>query len=77
MRITVEISESLLPTARKLADGCALSVEEYLSRIVVEQLPREWWHERTTGAPVSRERFLEVLRNAPDVPPMPKDDIES
>ena len=76
-KITLQIPDSLLATARKLADGCGLGVEEYLSRIMIKALQRDWWEERTAqGAHITRERFLEVLRKAPDAPPMPGDEIE-
>jgi len=76
-KITLDVPDSVLATAQRLADDCGLPLEEYLSRIIVKALENEWWEERTTqGAHVGRERFLEILRKAPDVPPMPGDEIE-
>ena len=77
-QITLQLPQPVLDSARKLAERQQLTVEEFLARMVAETVRSDdAWQERVRrGRQVTRERFLEILRKAPDVPPMPGDEIE-
>jgi len=68
----------VLDAARKLAAREHVTVEEFVSRMLAEtvRLDDAWEMRVRQGRQVSRERFLEILRKAPDVPPMPGDEID-
>ncbi len=75
----LDLPESVLDEARKLASKDNIPLDHYVALVVTRHVAAlqgiEYLKQRAKGA--SREKFLEVLRNAPDVPPMPGDEIES
>ena len=77
-RLTLELPESLIDDARRAAEQEHLPLDEFVARLLTENLRlRQAWEQQIwRGSRVSRERFLEILRKAPDVPPMPGDQIE-
>jgi hypothetical protein len=76
--LTLQFPEQLLEDAQILAQREHLSLEEYVLRILSEQIAGEanWRRLVERGRNVTKERFLEILRKAPDVPPQPGDEIE-
>ena len=77
-RLTLELPESLIDDAKKAAEQEHLPLDEFVARLLTEnlRLRQAWEQQIRRGSRVSRERFLEILRKAPDVPPMPGDQIE-
>jgi hypothetical protein len=67
-----------LADAQALAKQEQLSIEEYVLRMLSEQVAGEanWRRLIERGRAVSKERFLEILRKAPAVEPEPNDRIE-
>jgi hypothetical protein len=76
-RLTLDLPEPVLEALRRLAQREHLSAEQFLSRMVAEAVRLdEAWDERVRrGRQVTRERFLEILATAPDVPPIPGDEL--
>jgi hypothetical protein len=76
--LTLTIPDDVLANARRMAEQEHLSLEDFASRALAELVSSravmQAYVER--GKTVTRERFLEILRKAPDVPPMPGDEIE-
>jgi hypothetical protein len=77
--IQITLPEEVVSAARRQAEKDQQSLDEYLSRAIVEHLAavRRFEDLRERGKDASRERFLEALNKAPDVPPVPGDEIES
>jgi hypothetical protein len=77
-RLTLELPESLIDDAKRAAEQERLPLDEFVARLLTENLRlRQAWEQRVRrGSRVPRERFLEILGKAPDVPPMPGDEIE-
>lgn len=77
-QITLQLTDSVLSGARKLADQQKMTVEDFLAKMVAQTVrhDNEWDARVQRGSQVTRERFLEILRKAPDVPPLPGDEIE-
>lgn len=77
-RLTVQVPEPVLAGAKRLAERERLSVEEYVTRLLADlvRLDDEWERRIRRGGQVSRERFLEILRKAPDTEPEAPDRIE-
>ena len=77
--IQLSLPESVLDEARKLASKDNIPLDYYVALVLTRHIASlqgiEYLQQRAKGAP-SRERFLEILRNAPDVPPIPGDEIE-
>jgi hypothetical protein len=75
--LTLQFPEKLLADAQALAEREHISLEEYVLRILAEQVSGDATWQRLTdqGRQVSRERFLEILRKAPNVPPIPGDEL--
>ena len=76
--VQIEIPESVLEEARRLASKDAISLDAYVALVLSRHIGRmqgiEYLKERAKGAP-SRERFLEILAKFPDRPPMPGDEL--
>jgi hypothetical protein len=76
--IQLNLPESVLDEARKLATKDNIPLDYYVALIVTRHIAArqglEYLQQRAKGA--SRERFLEILAQAPDVPPIPGDEIE-
>jgi hypothetical protein len=77
-RLTLELPESLIDDAKKAAEQEHLPLDEFVARLLTENLRlRQTWEQRIRrGGRVSRERFLEILHKAPDVPPVSDDRID-
>lgn len=77
-RITLDLNEPLIHDARRLAEQEHVSLEQFLSRLVGDALQTHelWNHRIRRGQQVTRERFLEILAKAPEVPPVPGDEID-
>ena len=76
--LTLQMPDRLLADAQALAEREHVSVEQYILRLVAEKISDDatWQRFVDRGRNVSRERFLEILRKAPDVPPIPGDELE-
>ena len=76
--LTLQFPEQLLAETQALAEHEHLSVEQYVLRLLSEQVAGEanWRRLIEKGRLVTKERFLEILRKAPDVEPEPNDRIE-
>ncbi len=76
--IQLDLPESVLTEARKLASEDNIPLDYYVALVVTRHVAAlqglEYLKQRAKGA--SGEKFLEVLRNAPDAPPVPGDEIE-
>lgn len=76
--IQLELPERVLDEARKLASKENVPLDNYVARVLARHLASvqgiAYIEQRAKGA--SREKFLAALRKAPDVPPMPGDEIE-
>ena len=77
-QLTLQLPDPVIESAKRLADQKKLSLEEFVSMVVAEavRLDEEWERRVRRGKKVTRERFLEILRKAPDVEPEPWDRIE-
>jgi hypothetical protein len=78
-QLTLQLPDPVMDAVKKLADRERITLEEFIACMVSETVRLdEFWEQRVArGKKVSRERFLEILNNAPDVPPIPGDEIES
>lgn len=76
--IQLDLPESVLDEARRLASKDNIPLDYYVALVVTRHIAEsqgiEYLRQRGKGA--SRERFLEILRKAPDVPPLPGDEIQ-
>ena len=76
--LTIQFPEQLLAEATAVAQREQISVEAYCLRVLEEQITSDasWQRLIDGGKHVSRDRFLQILREAPDVEPDPDDRIE-
>jgi hypothetical protein len=76
--LTLQLPDSVLERARRLAEREQVSLDQFVSRMIVQVVEADQaWEERVRrGRQVSRERVLAILDKVPDVPPMPGDEIE-
>ena len=76
--IELEIPIDLLDNARKFAEELNVSLEAFLVSALTDRIAMRQRFERLKKASshVTKERFLEILRKAPDVGPEPNDRIE-
>ncbi len=76
--IQLDLPESVLDEARKMASKDNIPLDYYVALVVTRHVAAqqgiEYLKQRAKGA--SGEKFLEVLRNAPAAPPVPGDEIE-
>jgi hypothetical protein len=76
--IQIELLEPVLDQAKKLAAMRSIPLNDYLARVITRHVAStmgvEYLEQRAKEAP-TRERFLEILNNAPDVAPMPGDEL--
>ena len=75
---TVKLPPSLENAARKLADEDGVSLDQWVSIVVAEKIgliegTKEFFIRRAQGA--DQIDFLELLRNAPERPPDPGDEL--
>ena len=77
-QFTLNLPDPVLAGTKRLAEKNALTVDEYVSRLLADAVQAEaFWEDRLRrGKQVTRERFLEILRSAPDEEPEPWDRIE-
>jgi hypothetical protein len=75
--INLEIAESDLAILQDFAKRDQVSPEVYLQRLIVESLKemREYQYWRERGKQGNLDRFREILAKAPDVPPIPGDEL--
>jgi len=77
--IQLNLPESVLDEARRLASKENIPLDYFVALVLTRHVASvqgiEYLKQRAKGA--SRERFLEILNKAPDVPPIPGDEIES
>ena len=76
----VELPPSIGNAARKLAEEDGVSLSQWVSVAVAQKISsvetaEAFFKRRSQGA--DRVDFLEILRNAPDRPPDPGDELES
>lgn len=76
---TVKLPPSLEIAAQKLADEDGVSLDQWVSLAVAQKIgsiesAEMFFKRRAQGA--DRVDFLEILRNAPDRPPDPGDELE-
>jgi hypothetical protein len=76
--IQLEIPDAILEEVRQLAERPQVSLDALIASVLSDRISMERRLERfQSGAQtVSKERFLEILRKAPDVEPEPNDRIE-
>jgi hypothetical protein len=76
--IQIEVPESVLDEARRLASKDKIPLDYYVALVLTKHIALQqgvdYLKERGKGA--SRERFLEILAKAPNNPPLPGDEIE-
>ncbi|HYO07562.1 MAG TPA: hypothetical protein VER17_01195 [Tepidisphaeraceae bacterium] len=76
-QLMLQVPDAVLEAARRLAARQQMSVEQFVLRMVEETVRMDdAWEQRVSrGRGVSRERFLAALAKAPDVPPIPGDEL--
>ncbi len=76
--IQINLPPSVLDEARRLASKDNIPLDYYVALVLTRHVASvqgiEYLKQRAVGA--SRERFLEILDKAPDVPPIPGDEIK-
>lgn len=78
--LSVKLPPSLGDAARRLAEEDGISVSQWVSIAVAQKIgsietAEAFFRRRAQGA--DQIDFLEILRNAPDRPPDPGDEIEA
>ncbi|HEY1685116.1 MAG TPA: hypothetical protein VGG19_10160 [Tepidisphaeraceae bacterium] len=78
-QLVVQLPDPILSAAKKLAERKQVSVEDFVAQMVSDAVKLDGaWEERITrGKQVSRDRFDQILSSAPDVPPIPGDDLDA
>ena len=76
--LTMQLPDSILAGAKRIAERQNLTLDEYVTRMLEEVVRMdEMWNARVErGRQVSRERYQSIIRNGPDVPPIPGDELE-
>jgi hypothetical protein len=77
-QLTLQVPDPVFEAARKIAQREKISVEELVNRMLAQaaSFDAEWEKRVNRGRQISRERFLEILKKAPDVGPPEWDRIE-
>jgi hypothetical protein len=77
-KVEVQLPESVIEHARKLAERDGISLDYFVSLAIAERISAvramEYLEER--GRRGDREKFLAALRSAPDVEPAPEDRLD-
>ena len=76
--IQIELPQSVLDEARRLASKDKVSLDDYVAHVLTRHIATlqgvSYLNERAKNAP-GRERILEILNKVPDVPPMSGDEL--
>jgi hypothetical protein len=76
--ITVRLPNSVYGQAKQLAAADGASINNFIVSAVAEKIAARrtvGWLKQQAGANGSPERLLAILAEAPDVPPMPGDEL--
>ena len=75
--ITLQLADPVMAGIQKLAQQRKMTVEALLEEMASDAVKQnDWWDERAErGGKVTRERFLEILNKAPNLPPIPGDEL--
>ena len=76
--ITLRLPNSIHGQARQLAEADGASVNNFIVSAVAEKIAARrtvGWLKQQAGANGSPEKLLAILAEAPDVPPMPGDEV--